>query len=511
MVKHDAPPATAPPAPPADAHRAPRQPVPPPKTSLSLGREASALGDEHAAAQRVVSSAHRLLSETGHDLRSPVMAVRESVRMVRDGYLGPLNQEQREALGGALQCCGDIEELIDNMLRLEHLGSGMPRIYREWIPFETVAEAVAATLHAAGIDQLVPVQWDTSTTGRSLIYADRDKLRRLLLNLLGNAIRATPRGGQVMVRARAVQSHGTLRFDVIDRGAGMSAAGLRALGSRGASSEGGNGLGLVISRQMAALHFSDLTIKSRSRWGTSVTFEVPAAGPGAVADRWCHWREQMAKERLSQEEHWRLDRPNGQAFRKPRAVQRPSSDPAAGDQVVLTHDGPPPQHPASFAAVCLQLGTAASSELAKQTDRQLQEGLRMYELAYRAAERRWVMLWDADRSQAVARRAATQRALAASLPAAHFAWSDILQLPLGGRPSRARVRDLLVRDTLSIASEIPWGDDRRMSNDVAGSSDATDVVHRRLDAELRHLTQRLHHQRQAMQSQAAALRVPPTS
>jgi hypothetical protein len=92
------------------------------------------------------------------------------------------------------------------------------------------------------------------------------------------------------------------------------------------------------------------------------------------------------------------------------------------------------------------------------------------------------------------------------LPAARFAWSDILHLPLGGRPARARVRDLMVRDTLSVASEIPWGDDRRMSSDLGVP---TDVVNRRLDAELRHLTQRLDHQRHAIQSQAASLRVPP--
>jgi hypothetical protein len=506
MVKHDAPPAISPHPPQAESHPLPHPPVPPPKSAASLAQESSTFREENAAAQRVVSSAHRLLSETGHDLQSPLMAVRESVRMVRDGYLGPLNDEQREALGGALQCCGDIEELIDNMLRLEHLSSGMPRIYREWIPPGAVADAVIATLHAAGVDQLVPVQWDMAITEHSLIYADREKLRRLLLNLLGNAIRATPRGGQVMVRTQPVQTYGTLRFDVIDRGPGISPAELQTLGNRGTSGGGGNGLGLVISRQMTALHFSDLKIKSRPRWGTCVSFEVPAAGPGAVADRWCHWREQRTKERPSPDERWRLDRPTAPPLRKPRAVPRTSSPAAPCDEVILSHESPPPQHPESFAAVSLQLATPGSSEIAAQMDRQLQEGLRMYELAYRAAERRWVMFWDADRSQALQRRASTQRSLAASLPAARFAWSDILHLPLGGRPARARVRDLMVRDTLSVASEIPWGDDRRMSSDLGVP---TDVVNRRLDAELRHLTQRLDHQRHAIQSQAASLRVPP--
>jgi capsular exopolysaccharide synthesis family protein len=101
MVKHDAPPAISPHPPQAESHPLPHPPVPPPKSAASLAQESSTFREENAAAQRVVSSAHRLLSETGHDLQSPLMAVRESVRMVRDGYLGPLNDEQREALGGA--------------------------------------------------------------------------------------------------------------------------------------------------------------------------------------------------------------------------------------------------------------------------------------------------------------------------------------------------------------------------------------------------------------------------
>lgn len=455
----------------------------------------------------LVTLAQQLLSETIHGLHSPLTAVRESVRVTDDGDLGQLSGDQRSALLGAIQGCSDMTALIDNMLRLESLRSGLPRVHRRWVDAATMMQSVAASVKAAGIDQNVHVIWNAPSSGHHLLYADPEKLQRLLLNLVCDAIRATPPGGQVMVQRQAVEAHGTLRFSVVDRGAGMSPSTMHRLAIHGSSACGKTGLGLAISRQMASLHFSNLEITSRPQGGTRVSFEVPSAGPVAVVDRWCRWRDLFRSSRR---------RPLRRGIHQAASEDRHIDDAQAqepgfvDDTIMLTHEGPSPRHPDMLSVLTLQLTESTPVELTVRTDAQLQEGLGMYELAYRAGDRRWVVLWDADGKQAMERVAEIRRSIAESLPDVRMGWSNVTQLAVGARVTRVRLSDLFVRGTLGAGNETPIGDDRRMSIGLPATlSVQPEAAGQRLDAELKHLASRLKHQRTLMQQQAATIR-PPT-
>lgn len=454
-----------------------------------------------------MDNASRLLGETAHDLRTPLFAIRESARLVNDGYLGPTTEEQRTCLQGIFEQCEEMDQLIVDMLSLEQVRSGVPCVHRRWLDPQEIIRSVTNTATVAMSPRQLTLVWDTAASLPE-VYADPSKTIRLLLNLIGNAAHVLPGGSQVLVRMERVESRGTLRFSVIDHGPGMDLAAIEQFSQRGVSGTGGQGLGLAISRQMAALHFSGLDISSRRGAGTRISFELPCAGPASVADAWMQWRARFGTPRKTTPRRaagltasgLRLDPPS-----RPRRgdVQQPTT-------VTLLHDGAPPRNSQFAVAVSVRLGSAVATDIADALERRLQDSMRMYELAFRTDVRRWVLLLDADARQAEQRLDDMQAQLAAALPTARMTWSETLELPTGSRTSRANVRDLLIRGSLGTSTAMPASDYHSLRTRPAPPV-VSPVASRRLDEELRRLTTRVHQQRDRLRQQAVGLQSPRES
>ncbi|QEG42561.1 sensor histidine kinase [Roseimaritima ulvae] len=446
-----------------------------------------------------MDSASRLLSETAHDLRTPLFAIRESARLVNDGYLGPTTEEQRSCLQGIFEQCEEMDQLVVDMLSLEQVRSGVPRVHRRWLDPQEIVRSVHATATAAMTPRQLSLVWDQNDPMPE-VYADSSKTIRLLLNLIGNAAQVLTAGAQVLVRIERVESLGTLRFCVIDQGPGMDRASIQQLAQRGFSGTGGKGLGLAISRQMAALHFSELQVSSRRGAGTRVAFELPSAGPVSVADAWVRWRARFSNapkttpRRAAGATQLRLDPPT-----LPRSKQLQGME-----TVSLLHDGAPPRNSQCAVAVCLRLGSTVATDTADALQRRLQDNMRMYELAFRTGVRRWVLLLDADTQQARQRLDDMQTQLTTDLPTARMTWSETLELPIGSRATRASVRDLLIRGSLETPAAMPASDYHALRTRAAAPA-VSEVASRRLDAELRRLTTRIYQQRDRLKQQANTL------
>ncbi len=252
--------------------------------------EKSARRAESLATQAAV----RLISETAHDLRAPLTAVQESIRLVRDGDLGPINHDQESFLDSAVDQCGCIEQMVGEMVQLERLQTGTPRVHRQWVSVAEIRRAVDDTLSPWTVPRRINLLWDGDDDPSMLVFADQAMLRRLLVNLATNAIRASVEGGFVLIRLARVRHGETVRWSVVDRGRGISEQEMLRVADREVSYAGGEGLGLAISRQLAALQFSPLRIRSRLGKGTEVNFETAARGPRSVANTWVRWRMSFA-------------------------------------------------------------------------------------------------------------------------------------------------------------------------------------------------------------------------
>ena len=290
----------------------------------------------------------------------------------------------------------------------------------------------------------------------------------------------------MLIRLAQVRRGETIRWSVVDRGRGISAPEMLRVADRDVSNAGGEGLGLAISRQLAALQFSPLRMRSRVGKGTEVNFETATGGPRSVASAWVRWRTSFAKP----------DRPSSSQQERPIEWTSQSGDrkirldpPAVS--VSLSHAATRPRCEGSVATGVVSLGGTVSRSAADQFDSVLQSQLQMFDLAYRADARRWVWCLDAEQQAARDRIEAISDVVIERIPGIRMNWSRPQVIRLDAHRSVWQLTDLLVRQSLSASSAARGFDCdevRLGSEPIAPSAIASE----RLDAEVRRLVAEHH-------------------
>ncbi|MEU3713572.1 sensor histidine kinase [Streptomyces catenulae] len=229
-----------------------------------------------------------MVSDVAHELRTPLSNIRGWLEAAEDGVV----DNDAELLASVLEEALLLQHIIDDLRDLSAADAGELRLSK--VPV-AVADALAqtATAHRADADA-GGVRLTVTADGVPPVAADPVRLRQMTGNLLSNAIRHTPRGGTVTLRARAAE--GSVRIEVADTGTGIAADELphvferfwRAEKSRSRQT-GGSGLGLSIVRKLAEAHGGTVTAQSAPGAGAVFRLTLPAArepsGPvgGAVA------------------------------------------------------------------------------------------------------------------------------------------------------------------------------------------------------------------------------------
>ena len=438
------------------------------------------------------------MSETAHDLRAPLTTIRESVRLVRDGDLGDVTPGQEICLDSAIDQCHCMEQMITDMVQIERLRTGTPRVQRQWVSVQTVRKSIDETLRPWVMPREIDVLWDGGDDPNLRIFADPAMLRRLIVNLVTNALRVTPQAGQILIRLQEMDSQ-FLRWSVLDAGRGLSQRELETIADRQVSFSGGEGLGLSICRQLAALHFSKLTIQSRLGSGTEVSFQTAAAGPRSVGELWSRWRVgQLQSERENPPVRSKRIQANlaGDPDRSIR-LDSPSC------RVELAHEAVRPRSEQAFAAGVVSVGATVKREAADNFDKLLQGQCYLFDLVYRIDTRRWVWVIDADQETIQERIESITSAAASSQ--LRIDWSDPQMIPVDSRRSANRLTDLLVRETLFAATSDHAMDTNAVrlgTKPIKPSAVAT----QRLDEELARMISQMKSQAGDFRQQAKSLR-----
>ncbi len=427
--------------------------------------------EQPSAEQRAV----RLLSETAHDLRSPLTTIRESVRLVRDGGAGPLSDEQRSFLATAIDQCDCVDQLVEELIQFDRLRTGVPRVRRQWVSIREVRHAVDETLRPWTTPRAVSIVWEGADDTALTTFADASILRRLIVNLIANAVRVTGEGDDVRIRLRPVRGGESVRWEIIDQGPGIDPARLQQISQHQVSQSEGEGIGLMISRQLAALHFSPLHVRSCVGTGTEVAFETPAGGPRSVAACWSRWRSSISAG-------------GGTASQRPllgESIHTRFDPPAA--TVALSHEGGEPKMRDRLVAGTVSLGAAVPMSLADRFDELLQHQQRLYDLVYRAGIRHWVWCFDIDERHCEQRMDMITGAARAESDGMRLHWSRPQLIPVDHRRLKHRLQDWLVRQTLAA----PTDSDGDAVGAVTQPVRSSPIPAARLDHEVRWLVQRL--------------------
>ncbi|HEY6839093.1 MAG TPA: response regulator [Geobacteraceae bacterium] len=243
------------------------------------------------------------VSMLSHDLKSPITAIVGSLDLVREGRLGPVNGEQREYLESAIESCGEMVEMIDTLLDIHKFDAG--KMVLAIRPEETpvlIQRAVSRFRSAAQRASL-----DLSTAfGDDIpdVPMDRNKVTRVINNLLSNAFKFTPEGGKVTILvetaeigalrsripaelykpAELPESGRFLLVSVVDTGVGIPADALATIfdrfvqaKSRRAGKTKGTGLGLAFCRKVMDAHHGYIWAESVEGAGSTFSLLFPLA------------------------------------------------------------------------------------------------------------------------------------------------------------------------------------------------------------------------------------------
>jgi signal transduction histidine kinase len=245
-----------------------------------VGRLAAAFNRMSRELGDLEESRRDLVANVSHELKTPIAAIRAHLENLLDG----VETSDPETIEVMLAQSDRLTRLVEQLLDLSKLESGEVPLQQELIALPPIVEQVISEIEVARPDSGVTVRGDLPED-LPLLEADRERVHQVLFNLVDNAVRFTPRSGEVTVGARAVD--GRVHISVTDTGTGIPPQHLPRLFERfyrvdtaRSRGDGGTGIGLAIARSVVEAHGGSIKAESELGRGSTFTFDLPPAGGG---------------------------------------------------------------------------------------------------------------------------------------------------------------------------------------------------------------------------------------
>lgn len=225
----------------------------------------------------------RALATLAHDIRSPLGGIDGYCSNMEDGIYGPLTPEQRKVLGRIRMSGRHLLSLLDNVMDMARLNAGVVALRTDVVRLADVVREAADILAPAAAAKLQSLT--VTVQSRPVINGDAARLRQVLVNLVGNAVKFTPQGGTISVSISELHERDgrVAELRVTDTGPGIAAAEQAAIfeayyRSDTAALLPGVGLGLAISRGLVEQMGGALAVESEIGRGSSflIRFSLPS-------------------------------------------------------------------------------------------------------------------------------------------------------------------------------------------------------------------------------------------
>ena len=237
-------------------------------------------------------TAQQFVENVSHEFRTPLTVIREFTSIIRDGLDGPVTPKQVEHLGKVLNRTDDLALMVDDMLDISKLESGLLGIWRRPCQVSDLIEAVRGLVKGRADSKQITLG-AIAPESLPLVFCDEEKVRRVIINLAVNAIKFTPEGGAVDIWASAGEHDGDVTIGVTDAGPGISQENLAIIFERFKqvdqnlrASMKGFGLGLNIAKELVALNLGRINVESKVGVGSTFYFALPRYEPEIVLDRY---------------------------------------------------------------------------------------------------------------------------------------------------------------------------------------------------------------------------------
>lgn len=235
-----------------------------------------------AKLKEAMESKSRFLSNMSHEIRTPLIGISGMVSFLQDTTL---NEEQRDYTNTIQTSANSLLMIINDILDLSKVDAGMMKLNYEWFHTRALIEDVNELVSAMAIARRLELNYIVDEDVPTWVKGDRVRIRQVLLNVIGNAIKFTEKG-EVFSRCRVktgISGVGAqqvmLEFAVIDTGRGFTEEERKLIfkpfsqiDGSSTRAHGGSGLGLVISRQLVELHGGKMEGTAVPGQGATFTF-----------------------------------------------------------------------------------------------------------------------------------------------------------------------------------------------------------------------------------------------
>jgi signal transduction histidine kinase len=218
-----------------------------------------------------------LVANVSHELKTPITAIRAHLENLADG----IEQPDRETMQVMLNQTERLGRLVDQLLDLSKLESGEVPLQLEPMPLAPVIDQVLSEFSVGRA--VTDVALIDDVPDDLAVAADRERIHQVVFNLVDNAVRFTPPGGEVTIRAWREDER--VQIEIHDTGVGVAPEHLprvferfyRADPARSRDDGGGTGIGLAIARSIVEGHGGRIAATSEPGRGATFTFDLPAA------------------------------------------------------------------------------------------------------------------------------------------------------------------------------------------------------------------------------------------
>lgn len=232
-----------------------------------------------SAARLLERAREEFISRVSHELRSPLTVVKESLQMIYDGTVGEASDKQREIVRMGLDNCARLNRMIDALMDITKIEAGVMPVHMQDTDLRELCAATVSDYSHLASDRGIRLAAELGEAP-ARTFCDREKIGEVLINLVSNALKFTPPGGEIKLKLDA--SGQEARVCVENSGEGLAPEDIpklfrkfsRVKGSAGTSSEG-TGLGLAISKGIIELHLGGIWAEGEKGLSTRFCFTLP--------------------------------------------------------------------------------------------------------------------------------------------------------------------------------------------------------------------------------------------
>lgn len=250
------------------------------KLNEELIRTNKAMSENNRRLRELDQMKTEFISVASHQMRTPLSAIKWIIKMIMDGDLGPLSQEQKDLLAKGYQSNERMIALINDLLNVSRIEEGRFQYRMMRMSIEDVIDKVLEEMRSDIRSKHIKLRYGRPSTPLSKVSIDPQKIHLVLQNLIDNSLKYTPSGGRVEIGLN--QKNDELIFSIKDNGVGIPSSQRDKIFSKFFRADNvvrmqteGSGLGLFIVKNIIEAHQGRVWFESKEGLGCTFCFSLP--------------------------------------------------------------------------------------------------------------------------------------------------------------------------------------------------------------------------------------------